>query len=47
MHNDTADAVDKWHCVLTEERLQHLDQHLHIWTVEAQAVQDAALYVLS
>ncbi|RMC22246.1 hypothetical protein DUI87_00557 [Hirundo rustica rustica] len=34
-------------CVLTEERLQHLHQHLHIWTIEAEAVQDAALYVLN
>lgn len=46
-HNDTADAADQWHCVLTEERLQYLDQHLHIWTLDGVAVQDAALYVLN
>lgn len=33
--------------MLAEERLQHLDQHLHIWTVDAKTVQDAALYVLN
>ncbi|XP_054145682.1 serine/threonine-protein kinase PAK 3-like [Melozone crissalis] len=43
--DDNADDItDQWYRVFLQERLQHLDQHLSIWPIDAKALQDAALY---
>ncbi|XP_032942429.1 serine/threonine-protein kinase pak-1-like [Catharus ustulatus] len=43
-HNNADDIMDQGCRVLLEERLQHLNQNLSIWPVDAKAMQDAALY---
>ncbi|XP_058680397.1 serine/threonine-protein kinase PAK 3-like [Ammospiza caudacuta] len=44
LDDDADDIMDQWYRVFLEERLQHLDQYLSIWPIDAKALQDAALY---